>query len=101
MMTRGRSCLPGSGGTHSDVAEVYPPPVFWQKSLQADENKGSESEKERQEKPRVRNTLIRRGLWVVEDGKDVRLLKTHMLEGERMDETGTLSAEPCLEDYRI
>src|SRR5258705_9414986 len=39
-----------------------PPPMFWQKSLQPDENKGSESEKERQEKPRVRKSLIPRDL---------------------------------------
>jgi len=75
--------------------------VFWEKSLQADENKERESEKERQEKPRVRNSVIRRDLWVAEDGKGVRLLKTHMLEEERMDETGTLSEEPCLKEYRI
>jgi len=68
-----------------DVAEVPPPPVFWQKSLQADENKGSASEKERQEKPRVRNSVIRLDLWVVDDGKGVRILKTRFLERERRD----------------
>jgi hypothetical protein len=31
---------------------VYPPPCFWQKRLQALENKGSECEKERQERIR-------------------------------------------------
>ena len=46
------------------------PPVFWQKSLQADENKGSESEKERQEKPRVRKSLIPRDLRIVTPRKN-------------------------------
>jgi hypothetical protein len=44
--------------------------VFWQKRLQADENKGSEREKERQEKTRGGNGVILRGLRVVSDRKN-------------------------------
>jgi len=39
-----------------------PPPVFWQKSLQAHENKGSECEKESKEKQRGGKLLKRRSL---------------------------------------
>jgi hypothetical protein len=44
--------------------------VFWQKRLQADENKGSEGEKERQEKARGGNGVILRGLRVVSARKN-------------------------------
>src|SRR5579864_9061139 len=39
-----------------------PPPVFWQKSLQAIENKGWESKKERQERQRGGKSLWTKGL---------------------------------------
>jgi len=59
--------------------------VFWQKSLQADENKGSEDEKERQEKPRVRNGLIRLDLRFVTRRKNQKAAKTRLLEDQRRD----------------
>ena len=73
------------GRERGDVAEVPPPPVFWQKSPQADENKGSEDEKEKQEKPRVRNGLIRLDLRFVTRRKNQKAAKTRLLEDQRRD----------------
>ena len=67
------------------IVMIRPPPVFCQKSPQADENKGSEDEKERQEKPRVRNGLIRLDLRFVTRRKNQKAAKTRLLEDQRRD----------------
>jgi hypothetical protein len=59
--------------------------VFWQKNLQADENKGGEREKERQEKPRVRNGLKRLDLRFATRRKNQKAAKTRLLESQRKD----------------
>jgi hypothetical protein len=48
---------------------VYPPPCFWQKRLQALENKGSEREKERQERIRGGTPLKIKELTEIEHRK--------------------------------
>jgi hypothetical protein len=84
-----QSALRCRRGTHT--------PVFWQKRLQAAENKGSEGEKEGQEKARggklLRGRDLRKRHGDSAGGREPSA-NTHLLEGERGDEAGTLSAEP-------
>ena len=77
------------------------PPVFLSKSAQAVENKGSEREKERQERLRVRKLLRSEGLRR-RRGNLVGLrgagAKTHLLQGKRKGEPGTRQQNL---DYRL
>ena len=71
------------------------PPAFCKKRLQADENKGSEREKERKEKLRGGKSLRERNLRQEHRnlaGEGAVAAKTHGVAEERRDETGTLSA---------
>jgi hypothetical protein len=79
------------------MSQRYPiPPVFLQKRLQAAENKGSECEKERQEKSRGGKLL--RGWSLHERQRDLpgerdAAARTRLLECERRDGAGTLLAD--------
>jgi hypothetical protein len=71
------------------------PPVFCEKRLQADENKGSKPEKESEEKPRGGKSLRERNLRQEHRnsaGDRAVAAKTHGVAEERSGETGTLSA---------
>ena len=79
------------------------PPVFCEKRLQADENKGSESEKERQEKPRVRNGLIRLDLRLVDTAQKSKGCEDTFTGGSKEGLNGdTVSGTlTCILPYRL